>query len=108
MAGRYREYQKLNLPAIEQEMLLKWSDIQAFEKSIGLRENAPPFVFYEGPPSANALEPPGHWYVEVTAGARFSPGVTPQVHEAGKHPPGIVVLVAVALVLTALTCWAVL
>lgn len=62
----------------------------------------------QGPPSANALEPPGHWYVEVTAGARFSPGVTPQVHEAGKHPPGIVVLVAVALVLTAITCWAVL
>jgi isoleucyl-tRNA synthetase len=55
MAGRYREYPKLNLPVIEQEMLSKWNDIQAFEKSIGLREDAPSFVFYEGPPSANGL-----------------------------------------------------
>jgi isoleucyl-tRNA synthetase len=55
MAGRYREYQKLNLPAIEQEMLSKWNDIQAFEKSITVRESAPSFVFYEGPPSANGL-----------------------------------------------------
>jgi isoleucyl-tRNA synthetase len=55
MAGRYREYPKLNLPVIEQEMLSKWSDIQAFEKSIALREDAPSFVFYEGPPSANGL-----------------------------------------------------
>src|SRR4026207_145094 len=55
MAGRYREYPKLNLPAIEQEMLSKWDDIQAFEKSISLREDAPSYVFYEGPPSANGL-----------------------------------------------------
>jgi hypothetical protein len=55
MAGRYREYPKLNLPLIEQEMLSKWNDIQAFEKSISLRDAAPSFVFYEGPPSANGL-----------------------------------------------------
>jgi isoleucyl-tRNA synthetase len=55
MAGRYREYPKLNLPAIEQEILSKWNDLQAFEKSISLREDAPSFVFYEGPPSANGL-----------------------------------------------------
>ena len=36
-------------------MLSKWNDIQAFEKSISLREDAPSFVFYEGPPSANGL-----------------------------------------------------
>ena len=55
MAGRYREYPKLNLPVIEQEMLSKWTDSQAFEKSVNLRANAPSFVFYEGPPSANGL-----------------------------------------------------
>jgi len=55
MAARYREYSKLNLPTIEQEMLAKWNGIQAFEKSIHLREGAPSFVFYEGPPSANGL-----------------------------------------------------
>lgn len=36
-------------------MLSKWNDIQAFEKSITIREGAKPFVFYEGPPSANGL-----------------------------------------------------
>ena len=55
MAGRYREFSKLNLPSIEQEVLAKWSDIQAFEKSVGLRNAKKPFVFYEGPPSANGL-----------------------------------------------------
>ena len=55
MAARYREYSKLNLPTIEQEILAKWNDIQAFEKSIRLREGATSFVFYEGPPSANGM-----------------------------------------------------
>jgi isoleucyl-tRNA synthetase len=55
MAARYREFSKLNLPSVEQEMLAKWNDIQAFEKSISLREGAKPFVFYEGPPSANGM-----------------------------------------------------
>ncbi|MBC7948289.1 MAG: isoleucine--tRNA ligase [Chitinophagaceae bacterium] len=55
MAAKYREFTGLNLPAIEQEILTKWSEQQAFEKSISNREGATPFVFYEGPPSANGL-----------------------------------------------------
>ncbi|MBO9571516.1 MAG: isoleucine--tRNA ligase [Chitinophagaceae bacterium] len=55
MAARYREFSKLNLPSIEQEMLANWNKNQAFEKSVSLREGAKPFVFYEGPPSANGL-----------------------------------------------------
>src|SRR5215212_2871743 len=55
MGARYKEFSKLNLPTIEQEILAKWNDSQAFEKSIRLREGAPSFVFYEGPPSANGL-----------------------------------------------------
>ena len=55
MAVRYREFSKLNLPSIEQEVLAKWNDIQAFEKSMSVRDGAEPFVFYEGPPSANGL-----------------------------------------------------
>src|SRR6266478_7561914 len=55
MALRYREFAQLNLPAFEQEILKKWSDNQSFEKSISTREGATPFVFYEGPPSANGL-----------------------------------------------------
>ncbi len=55
MAGKYREYQKLNLPEIGREVLERWSDSDAFRKSIDLREGKIPFVFYEGPPSANGL-----------------------------------------------------
>ena len=56
MAANYREFQKLNLPVIEQEILAKWGEDQAFEKSVSIRERcATPFVFYEGPPSANGM-----------------------------------------------------
>ena len=55
MSQKYREYQQLNLPSIEQEILAKWADEQAFEKSVSLRDGAIPFVFYEGPPSANGM-----------------------------------------------------
>jgi isoleucyl-tRNA synthetase len=55
MAGQYREYEKLNLPDIGQSVLDQWKTTRAFQKSIDLREGRTPFVFYEGPPSANGL-----------------------------------------------------
>ncbi len=55
MASRYTEYQQLNLPLIGEEMLDNWNKNNAFEKSVELREGHPPFVFYEGPPSANGM-----------------------------------------------------
>lgn len=55
MTQKYPEYEQLNLPSIEKEILNRWSENQAFEKSISLREGAPHFVFYEGPPSANGM-----------------------------------------------------
>jgi isoleucyl-tRNA synthetase len=55
MAARYKEFTGLNLPALEQEILAKWAEGHAFEKSVTLREGATPFVFYEGPPSANGM-----------------------------------------------------
>jgi isoleucyl-tRNA synthetase len=55
MSLKYKEFSQLNLPSIEKEILDKWSANQAFEKSVQLREGAAPFVFYEGPPSANGL-----------------------------------------------------
>jgi isoleucyl-tRNA synthetase len=55
MAIKYREYQQLNLPAFEREILAKWQEEEAFEKSVSLREGSDPFVFYEGPPSANGM-----------------------------------------------------
>ncbi|MEN9686917.1 MAG: hypothetical protein RLZZ28_2703, partial [Bacteroidota bacterium] len=55
MSAKYPEFSGLNLPAIEQEILAHWKNGQAFEKSISLREGNKPFVFYEGPPSANGM-----------------------------------------------------
>lgn len=55
MNGKYREFTGLDLPAIEQEIGAAWVEEQAFEKSVTLREGARPFVFYEGPPSANGM-----------------------------------------------------
>jgi isoleucyl-tRNA synthetase len=55
MAAKYRDLQKLDLPAFEKEILAKWDESQAFEKSMSVREGATPFVFYEGPPSANGM-----------------------------------------------------
>ena len=55
MSAKYKEYQHLNLPGIGNEVLKQWEKTRAFEKSVLLREGQPPFVFYEGPPSANGL-----------------------------------------------------
>lgn len=55
MANRYKEFKSLNLPAIEKEILERWQREEAFQKSVHIREGAEPFVFYEGPPSANGM-----------------------------------------------------
>ncbi|MGN6508346.1 MAG: isoleucine--tRNA ligase, partial [Chitinophaga sp.] len=55
MASKYQEYNQLNLPQIEQEIRKEWEQHQIFEKSVSNRDGAIPFVFYEGPPSANGL-----------------------------------------------------
>src|SRR6476660_9247237 len=55
MANKYKEFKHLSLPAIEKEILERWKQEQAFEKSVSTREGSIPFVFYEGPPSANGM-----------------------------------------------------
>jgi isoleucyl-tRNA synthetase len=52
---RYREYKNLNFPEFEEEILAYWKLNNIFEKSIESRGEAPSFVFYEGPPSANGM-----------------------------------------------------
>ena len=51
----FKEYKGLDLPAISSEILNFWEEEQIFEKSISERENCPPYIFYEGPPSANGM-----------------------------------------------------
>ena len=51
----FKEYKALDLVATGNEMLDRWLKEKAFEKSLELREGAPEFVFFEGPPSANGM-----------------------------------------------------
>ncbi|MFZ9472474.1 MAG: isoleucine--tRNA ligase [Sediminibacterium sp.] len=55
MSNQYPEFSGLHLPTIEAEILAAWKKEQAFEQSVQLREGKTPFVFYEGPPSANGM-----------------------------------------------------
>jgi len=45
---------ELNFPKLEQKILKFWKQNRTFEKSIKRRARARDFVFYEGPPTANA------------------------------------------------------
>lgn len=51
----FKEYKGLNLVTVGSEVLDRWKKHNAFEKSLELREGAPEFIFFEGPPSANGM-----------------------------------------------------
>lgn len=53
MSVKFPEYKEFNLSQINKDVLKVWEEMQAFEKSLEVREGHPDFVFYEGPPSAN-------------------------------------------------------
>lgn len=55
MSDKYPEYKVLDLPAIAGEVLKMWEEKNTFQKSIDSRDENKPFVFYEGPPSANGM-----------------------------------------------------
>ena len=55
MSKKFREYKGLDLPKVANETLDFWEENSIFEKSITTREGNKPFVFFEGPPSANGL-----------------------------------------------------
>ena len=65
MSAKFPEYKGLNLPNVAKEMLKYWEDNHIFEKSVTSREGSKPFVFFEGPPSANGL--PGVHHVLARA-----------------------------------------
>ena len=51
----FKEYKGLDLVAAGNEILEKWKKEDAFRKSLEIREGAPEFIFFEGPPSANGM-----------------------------------------------------
>ena len=52
---KFTEYKSLELTRIAEEILQFWKDNAIFQKSIDFRNGKEPFIFYEGPPSANGL-----------------------------------------------------
>ena len=65
MSSKYPEYKGLNLPNVAERVLEKWEREKVFEQSISTREGNTPFIFFEGPPSANGL--PGIHHVMARA-----------------------------------------
>ncbi|WP_103069258.1 isoleucine--tRNA ligase [Aquimarina sediminis] len=65
MSTKFPEYKGLDLPKVADEILDFWQQNSIFEKSISERDGAEPFVFFEGPPSANGL--PGIHHVMARA-----------------------------------------
>ena len=51
----FKEYNGLDLVATAEQVLERWKKLSAFETSLKLREGAPEFIFFEGPPSANGM-----------------------------------------------------
>ncbi len=52
---KYPEYKKLDLSQISKDVLKFWQEDKTFQKSISTRDDSKPWVFYEGPPSANGM-----------------------------------------------------
>ena len=51
----FKVYKGLDLVEVASDVLQRWKDMDAFDKSLKLREGAPEFIFFEGPPSANGM-----------------------------------------------------
>lgn len=65
MSAKFTEYKGLNLPKVAEEISSYWEANTIFEKSVSTREGKAPYVFFEGPPSANGL--PGVHHVLARA-----------------------------------------
>ena len=55
MSQKYPTYSGLNLPNVASRVLEQWERERVFEQSVEKREGQKPFIFFEGPPSANGL-----------------------------------------------------
>jgi isoleucyl-tRNA synthetase len=55
MKAKFPEYRKFDLSKINKEILEKWTGENIFQKSLDTRQDNKPFIFYEGPPSANGM-----------------------------------------------------
>lgn len=51
----FKEYKGLDLVGVGADVLEQWKKEDAFGQSLRIREGAPEFIFFEGPPSANGM-----------------------------------------------------
>ncbi len=65
MIVKFPEHKGLDLPKVAEEILNYWEKNDVFKKSVSTRQGKTPYVFYEGPPSANGL--PGVHHVLARA-----------------------------------------
>lgn len=56
---------QVRFPELEERILAHWRKINAFEQTLSMREGAPEYIFYEGPPTANGK--PGVHHVQARA-----------------------------------------
>ena len=50
---------------VEEKLLKFWDDAKIFEQTVKSAEGKEPFIFYEGPPTANGMPHPGHVLTRV-------------------------------------------
>ncbi len=73
---------QVDLPAMEREVLAFWAEHDTFARSVEQTRDGEPWVFYEGPPTANGM--PGTHHVE----ARVFKDVFPRYQTMrGRHVP---------------------
>ena len=55
----------VSFPELDAKLLEFWEEAQIFEKTVEDAKGKPPFIFYEGPPTANGMPHPGHVMTRV-------------------------------------------
>lgn len=61
----FKKEERLNLPELEEKVLQHWRQNAIFEKTLAKNKGKKPFVFYEGPPTANGRPHLGHVIARV-------------------------------------------
>ncbi len=65
MSAKFPEYNGLNLSKVAEDIGNYWDENSIFKKSVTQKEDKTPYIFFEGPPSANGL--PGVHHVLARA-----------------------------------------
>lgn len=56
---------RVSFPDLERQVLQFWYEREIYRRSLELRRDGPPYIFFEGPPTANGMPHPGHCLTRV-------------------------------------------